>query len=106
MSSPIRVAMVALFAFLLLPSIPQAGPPAPRCIPSDGFEAACQGNTGYVGPGACVSIFACANNSGDIGRNGCVGTIACSGNQGYVGADSCQGHSSCAGNTGNVSGGS
>src|SRR5262245_39820724 len=76
--SPLRIVMMTLFAFLLLPTVSQAQPPAPRCVSPDFHFPACEGNTGYVGPGACDGVLACESNSGDISKNGCHDTQACS----------------------------
>src|SRR5262245_60975777 len=107
MSCPVRIALVArlvLGALLFLPSVPQAGPPAPRCLPTSGPFSACQGNTGSVGPGACTGIQACFSNSGDIAKNACQSDFACSFNEGSVGESACHGGAqACAGNKGQLS---
>ena len=51
--SNLRVVIIALLSagvFLVPPSIPQAGPPAPRC---DG-ENACKDNTGPIKAFSCI----------------------------------------------------
>ena len=102
MSSGLRIVIAALLgfsAFLLLPSISQAAPPAGACIGTD----ACTGNTGGLQVNACVGERACFDNSGNINKNACHDESACERNTGAIGDGACLGWVACAYNDGNVS---
>ena len=111
MSIPVRIGVVALLSllsFLLAPAVPEAAPPADRCVGDD----ACTGNTGTVGPGSCIGLDACWGNTGNINTNACrpvagqnpLDAIAvCETNQGDVGEGACRQQTACVANAGDVS---
>jgi hypothetical protein len=92
----LMVVLLAVSALLLLVPRGSEAAPAPNCEGPD----ACKGNTGSVGPGACIGASACENNSGDIARDACQLTEACEDNTGNVRAGACIGVGACGANTG------